>query len=64
LLELLTGGVGFVVFTYGRRQERVPPLVTGLLFMAYPFFVTGSVGLNVGGIPLGGGLWSSGSAAD
>jgi hypothetical protein len=57
LLELVLGGVGFVLFTYGRRQQRVPQLVAGLLFMVYPFFITSTVALAAVGLLLAGGLW-------
>jgi hypothetical protein len=57
LLELVVGGVGFILFTYGRKQERVPQLVAGLLFMVYPFFVTSSAGLVAVAVLLGGALW-------
>ncbi len=46
-----------MLFTYGRKQLRIPQMVAGVLFMVYPFFVTSSVGLVVAGIVLGGGLW-------
>ncbi len=57
LLELLVGGIGYVIFTYGRKQERLPQLVAGLLVMVYPYFVTSLVGLLAGGVLLLGGLW-------
>jgi hypothetical protein len=57
LLELLVGGVGFVLFTYGRKQQRAPHLVVGLLFMVYPVFVSSLLALVVVAILLGGGLW-------
>lgn len=57
LLELLLGGIGFVLFVYGKKQQRMPQLVTGVLFMVYPFFVTSSVGLLLGAILLGAALW-------
>jgi len=57
LIELLLGGIGFVLFTYGRKQERPPQLVTGILYMVYPFFVTSPAWLIVVGLLLGGGLW-------
>jgi hypothetical protein len=55
--ELVLGGLGFVLFTYGRKQQRIPQLVAGLLFMVYPMFVSGVIGLLVVGCLLGGGLW-------
>jgi hypothetical protein len=55
--ELALSGVGFVLFTYGRKQQRIPQLVVGVLFMVYPIFVSSAAGLIAGGCLLGGGLW-------
>lgn len=57
LLELLLGGIGFILFTYGRKQERVPHLVTGVLFLVYPFFIASSVWLLLSAVLLLGLLW-------
>ena len=40
LLSLIPSGVGFVLFVYGRKQERPPQLVAGLVLMVYPYFAT------------------------
>ena len=40
LLSLAIGSVGLGLFIYGKKQGRLPPLVTGLLMMGYPYFVT------------------------
>ncbi len=57
LLSLIPSGIGFVLFTYGRKQHRWPLLVGGLLFMVYPYF-TGTVGAMIGGgVLLGAGLY-------
>ena len=42
MLSLIPSGVGFVLFMYGKKMDRWPQLVTGLAFMAYPYF-TGTV---------------------
>jgi hypothetical protein len=56
-LSLIPGGIGFVLFVYGKKQERWPHLVAGLLFMAYPYF-TPDAGALVGvGAAIGLGLW-------
>ncbi len=56
-LSLIPGGVGFVLFVYGRKQQRWPQLAAGLLFMAYPYFTSG-VGSLVGvGLLVGVALW-------
>jgi len=35
----LVSGVGFVLFSYGRKLGRVPHVVAGLLLMIFPYFV-------------------------
>ncbi len=57
MVELVVSGVGFVLFTYGRKQQRVPQVAAGVLFMVYPFFVSSVTGLTVGACLLLGGLW-------
>ena len=48
-LSLIPGGVGFVLFVYGKKQGRWPHLVAGLALMAYPYLVSGIVAdLGVG----------------
>ena len=39
-LSLITSGAGFVLFIYGKKQERWPQLVAGLALMIYPYFVS------------------------
>ena len=39
-LSLIASGAGFVLFLYGRKQERTPQLVAGLVIMVYPYFAT------------------------
>jgi hypothetical protein len=56
-LSFLFGGIGFVAFRYGRRMERVPPLVLGMALMCYPLFVGSPVWLATIGVCLTGGLW-------
>jgi uncharacterized membrane protein YoaT (DUF817 family) len=41
LLSLIPSGAGFVLFVYGKKQERMPQLVAGLVLMIYPYFATG-----------------------
>jgi hypothetical protein len=58
-LSLLTSGVGFVLFVYGKKQQRWPQLVGGIVFSVYPYF-TPSVGALVGvGTVLGVGVWAA-----
>jgi hypothetical protein len=57
LLSLIPGGIGFVLFVYGKKQGRWPQLVGGLLFMVYPYFTPTLVSLVGVGLALGVGLW-------
>lgn len=57
-LSLIPGGVGYVLFRYGKRAERVPQLVVGLALMVYPCFADTAVGLLGGGLVLVTGLYA------
>jgi hypothetical protein len=39
IASLIVSSIGFVVFGYGKRQERLPQVVTGLLLMGFPYLV-------------------------
>jgi len=39
-LSLVTSGIGFVLFVYGKKQGRAPQLAGGLALMVYPYFVS------------------------
>ena len=44
--SLITSGIGFVLFVYGKKQGRGSQLVGGLVMMIYPYFVS-SLTMNV-----------------
>ena len=50
-------GVGFVLFTYGKKQDRFPHLGAGLVLMIYPYFVGSAVPMLLVGAAIVGGLW-------
>jgi hypothetical protein len=56
-LSLITGGIGFVLLVYGKKQGRWPHLVAGLALMAYPYLVSGIVADLGIGIAIGAALW-------
>jgi 4-hydroxybenzoate polyprenyltransferase len=56
-LSLIPGGIGFVLFVYGKKQQRWPHLVAGLAFMVYPYFAASILSLMVVGLALGASLW-------
>jgi hypothetical protein len=56
-LSLIPGGIGFVLFRYGKKQERWPQLATGVAFIVYPYFTPTLVSMVVVGAALGAALW-------
>ena len=57
MLSLIPSGLGFMLFTYGRKQQRWPHLAAGVLFMVYPYFATTVTSLLAAGGAIGLGLW-------
>jgi hypothetical protein len=37
--SLVVSSIGFVAFSYGRKQRRLPQSVAGIALMAFPYFV-------------------------
>lgn len=56
-VSFLFSGIGFVAFRYGRKMQRVPPVVLGMALMTYPLAVSNVVWLTVIGVGLTSGLW-------
>jgi hypothetical protein len=56
-LSLIPGGIGFVLFVYGKKQGRWPQMVAGLLFMVYPYVTPSTTSLIAGGVVISAGLW-------
>lgn len=57
LLSLVVSGIGLAFFSYGRRTQRIPQLVAGLLLMVYPYFTPTTTQTVVVGTVIGAGLW-------
>ena len=56
-LSLIPGGIGFVLFVYGKKRSRWPQIVAGLVFMVYPYFATTVTSLIAVGAAVGAVLW-------
>jgi hypothetical protein len=60
-VDLIFGSIGFALFAYGKKAQRWPQIVAGLLLMIYPYFVDSAVTLfSVGAVivvGLAGALW-------
>jgi hypothetical protein len=51
ITSLVVSSVGWVLFSYGRKQQRFPHVVTGILMMVYPYFMS-SVALQLTMLPV------------
>ena len=56
-LSLITSGIGFVLFMYGKKQDRMPQLVAGIVLMIYPYFVSSLLMNIVVGAGIVGAMW-------
>lgn len=59
LASLLISSVGFVAFAYGKKQQRLPSLVAGLLWMVFPYFVPGVWPMLLIAALIAAALWAS-----
>jgi hypothetical protein len=57
LVQMVVSGAGYVLFTFGRRQERLPHLLAGLLLMALPFFALTATAALIGASLVALGTW-------
>ena len=48
LLSLIPSGIGFVLFVYGKKQDRWAHVGAGLALMVYPYFVATVVQMLLG----------------
>jgi len=54
--EVLFGSVGLGFFVYGKKQQRVMPLISGISLMVFPYFVSNpytvfGIGLTLMALP-------------
>lgn len=57
VLMLIPSGIGFVLFVYGKKQQRIPQMIAGVGFMIYPYFTPTIASTILVGLALGAGLW-------
>jgi hypothetical protein len=49
--SLIVGAIGFVLFVYGKKQNRMPQLIAGVILSVFPMLVSSLVlmaGITVG----------------
>ena len=56
-LSLIPGGIGFVLFVYGKKEQRWPHIVAGLVLLIYPYFTSSVWALAGVGVAVGTALW-------
>jgi hypothetical protein len=56
-LSLIPGGIGFVLFVYGKKQQRWLLMAAGIVFSVYPYFTESITALVAVGVLLGIGTW-------
>lgn len=52
IIWIITGAVGMAYFVYGKRQEKIPFLIAGLVLCVYPYFFESIAALVLVGIVL------------
>ncbi|HMI93859.1 MAG TPA: hypothetical protein VK509_20940 [Polyangiales bacterium] len=54
IASMLVSSVGFVLFSYGKKQRRFPHTALGIVLLVYPYFVTDvTLMLTIGGLLMG-----------
>jgi hypothetical protein len=56
-LSLIPSGVGFVLFVYGKKQERWVLMGAGIAFTVYPYFTESIAALAGVGVVLSVATW-------
>jgi predicted phage tail protein len=56
-LSMIPSGIGFVLFIYGKKQQRWPQLVAGLAMMVYPYFTSTITAMASVGVAICVALW-------
>jgi hypothetical protein len=57
LASLVVSSIGFVLFAFGKRAQRIPQIVVGIALIAFPYFVGDAVWISVIAGVLVVGLW-------
>ena len=55
--SLIISTIGFALFRYGKKQERMPQLICGIILMAFPYFVESTLWMTAVAGSLIAGLW-------
>ena len=59
LLSLVPSGIGFVLFVYGKKQQRWPQMAAGAALAVYPYFVDTALQMAIVGAAIGAAFWGA-----
>ena len=54
----IISGIGMGLFLYGKKSARIPQLLTGLVLMGLPLFVSGALAMYAVTAAIVGGMWA------
>ena len=57
IVSILFGSIGTGYFLYGKKQQRWPHMLAGIVFTVYPYFATSVTTLVGGGVLIGATFW-------
>lgn len=57
IVSLIPSGIGFVLFTYGKKMHRMPQLIGGIALMVYPYFTTTMASMTSVGLLICAAVW-------
>ena len=57
IVSFIIGGIGFVLFMYGKGQRRIPHSVGGIALMIFPYFVSNLLAMSLIAVALIGLTW-------
>ena len=57
MLSLIPSGIGMFLFMYGKKEQRLLYIASGLVFMVYPYFTDTVLEMVGGGALIGIALW-------
>ena len=55
--SLIVSGVGYFLFSYGRKAADMPKVAVGLVMLVYPYFVSSTIVMIGIAVALVAGLW-------
>jgi hypothetical protein len=56
-VSLMTSAIGYALFSYGRKQARLPQVFGGVLLMVYPYFVSSFASTLTIGVAICAAVW-------